>query len=236
MPERDQSTDSFAKSIAGDIVLSESPGNAIQKWRNIFKIPQRLLADKMHVMPSVISDYESGRRKSPGVNFIQRIVNAFIDLDCLNGCIVTNEFQSLHNEVLSDAILDIKEYEKALGIADFMKIVNGTLVGSADAKIDGHIIVDSLKVITDLSPLDLMKLHTLTPGKAMIFANVHTGKSAFVAIKVTNLKPSAVVFHGISELSPLAERIAKTENIPIILSKMKTVDELLTALKTQNVL
>ena len=55
------------KRIAGDIVLSDTPGKTIQKWRNIFKIPQRVLAKEVGVMPSVISDYENGRRKSPGI-------------------------------------------------------------------------------------------------------------------------------------------------------------------------
>lgn len=234
MQKEEYSLDSLAKNIAGEIVLSENPGNTIQKWRTIFKVPQRELADKMNVMPSVISDYESGRRKSPGVHFIQRVVNALLEADRTNGSLVTKEFGALYSkDALSDAILDIKEYGESISVSDFARFVNGTLFGEANEcrNIKGHTIIDSLKVILELSPNELLRLYGLTAEKAMIITNVSSGKSAFVAIKVTNLKPCAVIFHGISEVDPLALRIAKTENIPIIVSKMKTVDELISALK-----
>ena len=227
--------DSLAKTIAGEIVLSENPGNAIQKWRNIFKIPQRQLADKMTVMPSVISDYESGRRKSPGIQFIKRIVNALLEIDRTTGGVVSKEFQSLYsNDVLSDAILDIKDYPKSVSLSNLAKSIDGMMEGyvdEPDKMICGHTMIDSLKAIMELSQSELTRLYGLTTEKAMIITNVSSGKTALVAIKVTNLKPSVVIFHGIKEVDPLAVRIAKTEKIPILLSKMKTVDELISALK-----
>ncbi len=230
--------DSLAKTIAGEIVLSENPGNAIQKWRNIFKIPQRMLADKMDVMPSVISDYESGRRKSPGVKFIQRIVNSLIEVDRTNGCPTINEFNAPYSkEVLSDAVIDMQEYAEPVSVADFSAQLSGEIAtdaGNPGGEVHGHVIIDSLKAVLELAPSDLLKLHDLTREKAMIFTNINSGKSAFVAIKVTNLKPEAVVFHSIREVDPLAIRIAHAENIPIIVSRMKTVDELIAALKSKN--
>ena len=73
--------ETLAKRIAGEIVLSNEAGKVIQKWRNIFKIPQRKLADEMKIMPSVISDYENGRRKSPGIKVVKRIVDAMIAIE-----------------------------------------------------------------------------------------------------------------------------------------------------------
>lgn len=237
MSKEEYVLNSLAKTIAGEIVLSNSPGNTIQKWRTIFKIPQRHLADKMNVMPSVISDYEGGRRKSPGVAFIKRIVDALLELDRTNGNAVAKGFQSIYEkDALSNAILDIKEYQMPIMLSDFMKCVDGALASEhadMEKKINGHTIIDSLKAILELSPAELTQLYSLTTEKAMIITNVSSGKSALVAIKVTNLKPSVVIFHGISEVDPLALRIAKTENIPIIISKMKTIDELITALKSQ---
>jgi|GEM_PF-66470 len=227
--------DSLAKTMAGEIVLSDNPGNAIQKWRNIFKIPQRQLADKMNVMPSVISDYESGRRKSPGIQFIKRIVNSLLEVDRINGSTVSIEFQSLYSkDVLSDAILDISDYSEPVSLSEFTRSINGAITGDInepDKLICGHTIIDSLKAIMELSQSELTRLYGLTTEKAMIITNVSSGKTALVAIKVTNLRPSAVIFHGINEVDPLALRIAKTENIPIVLSKMKTVDELILALQ-----
>lgn len=237
MSKEDYALDSLAKTIAGEIVLSDSPGNAIQKWRTIFKIPQRQLADKMNVMPSVISDYESGRRKSPGVAFIKRIVEALLELDRTNGNSVAKGFQSIYEkDALSNAVLDTKEYQTPIMLSDFLKCVGGALASEhadMEKKIRGHTIIDSLKAIIELSPIELTKLYSLTTERAMIITNVNTGKSALVAIKVTNLRPSAVIFHGIGAVDPLALRIAKTENIPIIVSKMKTIDELIAALKSQ---
>lgn len=235
MIKEEFSLDSLAKNIAGEIVLSENPGNAIQKWRNIFKVPQRQLADKMNVMPSVISDYESGRRKSPGIQFIRRIVNSLLEVDRTNGNTVSNEFRSIYsNEVLSDAIIDMKDYSNPISLDGFAKSIDGAIVGDSDEQgkiIRGHTIIDSLKVVMELSHTDLARLYGITTEKAMIITNVRSGKTALVAIKVTNLKPSAVIFHGIKDVDPLAIRIAKTEKIPIILSRMRTVDELIAALK-----
>lgn len=53
--------------IAGEITLSPDPGKAIRKWREEFGLSQHELAETMGISHSVISDYESGRRKSPGV-------------------------------------------------------------------------------------------------------------------------------------------------------------------------
>ena len=55
----------LAEKMAGEITLSDSPGKALKQWRESFQIPPGILAEELGVSPSVISDYESGRRKSP---------------------------------------------------------------------------------------------------------------------------------------------------------------------------
>ena len=60
----------LAKDMVGEIVLSENSERIIKKWRNIFKISQKSLANKLQITPSVISDYESGRRASPGIRLL----------------------------------------------------------------------------------------------------------------------------------------------------------------------
>ena len=81
MDQETLNKENLTKKIAGEIVLSRDAGKVIQKWRNIFKIPQRKLADEMGIMPSVISDYENGRRKSPGIKIVKKIVDALINID-----------------------------------------------------------------------------------------------------------------------------------------------------------
>src|SRR3989338_510558 len=84
--------DRLVKQICGEIVLSQKPGLTIKKWRTIFKISQRELADQVGIMPSVISDYESGRRTSPGTRIIQRFVAAIVSIDKQRGGRVLKEF------------------------------------------------------------------------------------------------------------------------------------------------
>lgn len=59
--------------IAGDIIMSDSPGEAIKKWRLIFGLTQTTIATRLGTSPSVISDYESGRRKFPGSRFVKKV-------------------------------------------------------------------------------------------------------------------------------------------------------------------
>ena len=66
--------------IAGSVVLSDSPAHQLKYWRKRFAIKQADLARKMNITPSVLSDYEKGRRPSPGVNFIKRYLMALAEL------------------------------------------------------------------------------------------------------------------------------------------------------------
>ena len=62
----------LARRIAGEIILSGKPGSTMRKWRELFAVSQITLSEKMLLSGSVISDYESGRRKSPGAKVIRR--------------------------------------------------------------------------------------------------------------------------------------------------------------------
>ena len=68
--------DTLSEKIAGEITLSPKPGQTIRKWRSVFGLSQTDLANYLKLSPSVISDYESGRRKSPGIKTIKKIEDA----------------------------------------------------------------------------------------------------------------------------------------------------------------
>ena len=68
--------DQLREKIAGEITLSQDAGKTIRKWREEFHVSQQDLAEYMGVSPSMISDYESGRRKSPGIAIVRRIVDS----------------------------------------------------------------------------------------------------------------------------------------------------------------
>lgn len=71
--------------IAGSVVLSDNPPQQLKFWRKKFGIKQADLAKKMAITPSVLSDYEKGRRPSPGANFIKRYLQALYELASQDG-------------------------------------------------------------------------------------------------------------------------------------------------------
>ncbi|MFH1229215.1 MAG: helix-turn-helix domain-containing protein [Candidatus Aenigmatarchaeota archaeon] len=228
--------ETLAKRIAGEIVLSNDAGKIIQKWRNIFKIPQRRLADEMKIMPSVISDYENGRRKSPGIKMIKKIVEAIISIDEKLGGKIILEFAELPNKtVLSDAILDMREFNTPIDLNEFCKVIDAPVIVREDLtnkKLYGYTVVDSLKAVLDLSPIEMVKLYGLTSERALIFIGSHRGRSSLVALKVTNIRPALVILHGSEKIDDLAKRIGELEGIPIGISKIKEKEDLLKALKS----
>jgi putative transcriptional regulator len=227
--------EALAKRIAGEIVLSIDAGKVIQKWRNIFKIPQRRLADEMGIMPSVISDYENGRRASPGIKVVKKMVNAMIIMDEKTGGKIVKEFSDWPSKTgLSEAVLDLKEFSAPITVREFCKSLDAALVcgeDMVDSKIHGYTVIDSLKAIIDIPPFEMVKLYGLTTERALVFIGAHRGKSSMVALKVTNLKPGLVILHGAEGVDELAKRIAEIEGIPLGVTRIKDVDGLLNNLK-----
>jgi putative transcriptional regulator len=225
---------SLAKDIVGEIVLSESSEKVIRKWRTIFKISQKKLAAELGITSSVISDYESGRRKSPGIKMIKKYVEALLEIDAAKGGNVIRSFAKVSAEPLSSAIMDIKEFGSGISLAEFCKRIDAELVtkgAAADREIYGYTIVDSLKAITELSFSELVKLYGMTTQRALIFTKVGSGKTPMVAIKLTNLHPALVIFHGPETVDDVAKRIAEVENIPLAISRVESPEKIAEKLK-----
>jgi len=96
--------------IAGEITLSADAGKTIRKWREEFGISQQEMARNLGISPSVISDYESGRRKSPGIAIIRRMVDGLIDLDERSGGRVLKKYDLGEKH---DCIISINEFAPA---------------------------------------------------------------------------------------------------------------------------
>lgn len=241
--------DKIKKHIIGDIALSEDIGKGLKKWREIFNIPQIEVAKYLMVSPSVVSDYETGRRKNPGVNIIKRYVDALVDIDRRRGGGTIRALQRILNPFSMDPILQIKEYNSPVRILEFLEIIEGELPESPNNEevqnyrkemeeklnnhIFGHTVVDSVKAILEMSGQDFLNLYGWTTERALIFTNVSTGRSPMVAIRVSSIKPRLVVFQGVSYLDKLALKLAEIEGIPLILTKL-SVDELLERLSKIN--
>jgi len=220
----------LAKNIIGEIVLSENSEKVIKKWRSIFKISQKDVAKELGITSSVVSDYESGRRKSPGIKVIKKYVQSLLDIDSREGGNTIKSFvKNDPSQVLSSAIIEIRELDNGISIDHFCKTINAfsVLKTSPSVKnIYGYTIIDSLAAITELAFSDLIKLYGLTTQRALIFTKVSTGRSPMVAIKMTSLQPSLVVLHGLNVVDDIAKRIAEVENIPLVVCRLNSVDEI----------
>jgi len=212
---------SIAERICGDIVLSENAGEALRKWRGIFNATQSELAKKIGVSSSVISDYESGRRK-PGSAFLKKFITALIELDGERGYQVLSKYRYFI-EGDQTAILDIAEYQKSAEIREFCEVVEGETLTDFEKAIHGHTVIDSINAILSLNAFDFYRLYGLTSERALIFTRVSTGRSPMVAVRVSNLKPSAIVLHGLNanDVDEMAVKIAEIERIPLIVTGME---------------
>ncbi|MCD6492801.1 MAG: helix-turn-helix domain-containing protein [Archaeoglobaceae archaeon] len=222
----------LAEKISGDIVFSEHPGKTLRKWRQIFEISQKDLALKLNLSPSVISDYESDRRKSPGIVFVRRVIEALLEIDKERGYKIVSKYREIFDGFQMDVILDMMEYQMSINSSKFAEIIDGMQLNDFERYVNGHTIVDSIKAILTLNSYDFYKLYGLTNERALVFTKVSTGRSPLVAVRVANLKPAVVVLHNLkaNEVDEIALKIAEVEKIPLIVTSME-LDEMIKAIR-----
>jgi putative transcriptional regulator len=177
----------------------------------------------------VLSDYESGRRPSPGVQFVRKYVEALVSLDESKERVVSRLVSSEKDA----AILAIGEFQVPVGASDVVSAVKGrVLVGQqAGVRLYGYTVVDSIKTIYALSGYDFYRIFGATTERVLVFTKVGMGRSPLVAIRVSQLKPRMVVIHGPPELDPLAIELAKREGILLAISGAASESELIESLK-----
>lgn len=215
--------------IAGEVVASPDPGKALKVWREKLSIKQVQLARSLKLSPSVLSDYESGRRPSPGVVFVKKYIEALVNLDESQGRVASR----LLAPDKSSAILAISEFTKPIPASALIEAVRGTVLsGDPDrTSLYGYTVVDSIKTIYALSGYDFYRIFGATTERAIIFTKVGAGRSPLVAVRVSQLKPRMVVIHGPTQTDPLAIELAKKEGLIFALSQSRNEEEIITSLK-----
>ena len=224
----------LAEKMAGEITLSDSPGHALKKWRMNFEIAPGVLSERLGVSPSVISDYESGRRKSPGTAVVGKIVDTLLSTDEETGGKHIEKYSTmLFSAVDDDVIYDLHEYGSPIPLKDFSDAIGCTLLcGSIDQTIFGYTVVNSLNAIMQLSSDEFNRLYGWSTERALVFTNVSTGKSPMVAIRVTPFKPRCVVLQGIeaADVHPIVEKMAERDRITVMCTSMD-VDKIVSTLR-----
>lgn len=218
----------FTRNVSGEVVMSRSPGKILRKWREIFGFKQKDLASSLGISSSVISDYESGRRKSPGSLFVQKFIHALISEDQRKGGTTIRKF------IPSDDgdVFTLREFLTPIDSSRIIEAVDGEVVSDTSLKrkrIWGYTIIDSIRAILELSEAEFGRLYGTNPKRALIFTKVQMGRSPLIAIKVTQPKPSLIVLHGLhpNSVDELAVRISREEKIPLVVSKLGEEEELI---------
>ena len=146
-------------------------------------VKQADLAREMGLSPSVLSDYESGRRASPGVGFIKRYVYALVSLDQSHQRLLQKEVEPQDRS----AILAIGEFKEPVKARKLLEVVGGNIVTGAEkleTDIYGYTVLDSIKTIYALSGFDFYKIYGATTERLLVFTKVGLGRSPMVAVRV----------------------------------------------------
>jgi putative transcriptional regulator len=204
----------------------------MRKWRELFAVSQINISEAMGLSSSVVSDYESGRRKSPGAKFIRRFVLSLLQIDEAKGSRFIREFAKLTSSP-SMAVVDLREFPIPVRVEYLCRAIGGQVVACKEKfvkEVNGYTVIDSRKAVETYSGSEYTQLFGATTERALVFTNVETGCLPMMIVRVSSLKPRIVVFHK-TEPDAEAIRIAEYEQIPLIYSPAPSVEQLVKNLR-----
>ena len=218
--------------MAGEIVVSEKPGDTLRKWREIFNLSQKGLANLLEVKPSVVCHFEKGRRASPGIGTVRKFVEAMVDYDFSHGSKVAN---SMVGRRTNEAIVDIKEFTSGITINKMLETIEGeVLAGSkelTERPIYVYTIVDAFIAITTFNAFG--EMYGWSNERAVFFSGVQYGRSPMIAVRAHPVKPRMVVYIKPKTVDLLAPKLANMERVVLVKTELseKEIIEKLRSLK-----
>ncbi len=222
----------LTRRMAGEIVISEKPGDTLKKWRNIFKLSQKNLASLLNVKPSVVCDFEKGRRASPGIGTVRKFVEAMVEYDKAQGGKIVSSMFANDN---SSAVYDIREFNTGTAISKLIQEIDGEILSGNEEILErpiyGYTIVDSLKAITTFNVFG--DLYGWSNERAIFFSGVHYGRSPMIAIRAHPVKPRVVIYIKPKTIDKLATKLAEMERIVLVKTELDE-EEIVTILKKFN--
>lgn len=156
---------------------------------------------------------------------IKRFVDTLFEIDEARGGNLIRGLENVSSEKEKTSLpYEIKEFALPLGGLDFNRIIEGKIIVNLNylenVKIFGYTMLDSIRIILEMSPQEYPKLFGGTMERAFIFDNVSTGRSPMVVIRVAPIKPKIVVIQGVNTVDKLAIKLAQVERIPLITTKL----------------
>jgi len=221
--------DEILKKIVGDIVLSDNVGISLKLWREKLNVKQVDLAKQLGISPAVLSDYESGKRSSPGTSFVKKYVKALVEIDQKANKILGK----LDVPVSESAILSIGEYKQPVSAKQVIDVLKAEILAGEECmnqQIHGYTVLDSIKTILTMSGLDFIKIFGYNSERVLVFTKVGLGRSPIVAIRVSQIKPRMVILHGPKQVDPLAVEISKKECIILGVTALHSENDIIASL------
>ena len=205
----------LTRRMAGEIVVSEKPGETLRKWREIFQLSQKELAILLEMNPSVVCDFEKGRRASPGIVTVRKFVEAMVEYDSSHGGKVVNTMAGTRT---NEAIVDIREFTSGISIETIIEKIEGEVLAGSEEIIErpiyGYTMVDSLKAITTFNAFG--EMYGWSNERAVFFSGVHYGRSPMIAVRAHPIKPRMVVYVKPKAVDPLAPKLADMEKVVLV--------------------
>jgi len=222
--------DEILKRIVGDVVLSDNVGLALRSWREKLNVKQVELAKHLGISPAVLSDYESGRRSSPGTTFVKKYVKSLVEIDQKGSKILGK----LDVPLSETAILAIGEYKQPVSAKQVVQALEAEVLSGEELlnqQIHGYTVLDSIKTILTMSGLDFIKIFGFNSERVLVFTKVGLGRSPIVAVRVSQVKPRMVVLHGPKQVDPLAVEISKKDDIILCITRLQTENQVIANLQ-----
>ncbi len=215
--------------IAGEICISENPGNTLKKWQSIFEISQISLARAMKLAGSTISDYENGRRNNPNIKFIQKFVNTLIELDLKQKGQIIKKLITIPQE----QTVETKEFKRGVKLRHTPELKDFEQINSKihNESVFGISYLDA-NDIPDLDLNDLQKVFGKTNKRILFISNTNNALIIHLFLKTlkmaTNQHPSILILDTDLDKDDILKVL--DINVPIHITK-KTKDEMKNLLK-----
>jgi predicted transcriptional regulator len=226
--KHEEEIERLKETISGEITMSPIASIAFKKWRNIFDVGQQKQAKEMGIKVSSLSSYENNRRNNPGMMFIQKFVNALIDIDLKGRSKVLKALIKAKQNIP----LYIREFKK---IPSKTKIIDLLELSNVNHKkitenIYGFTFIDSSALkIFDLDKYPL--IHGKTNRRLLLFSKTSDITSIYFTLKLlkhfTGQLPLGVVIEDENPEKNLTKYETELKiNVPLFLTK-KPKEEIL---------
>lgn len=212
----------FAQLVLGEVASSRRPGEALATWRGVFGVDAGRLAPAAGLDPGRLQRIESGEVE-PSLTELRAIVSALLEHDASTGDDTLRRYGRARAD---DPILLLEEFTRPLPMLRLLEAIGAEQVGGPGptGDLDGVTLLDSVKAILHFEPLDYLRIHGASRRRALVFTEVHYGRSPMVAIRTHPIKPALVVFHRPGHVDDLAGRLAGVEGIPLATTTLALPD------------